>query len=393
MAFLTPMRQTPRPTMDEVVSLKSDYMDYHARRISQNRQDELFFKMKFQVPSPDGRSPLIAPSAYQIVEELINHVAAENPIFNVLKRTQDESEIRRAEKLTAWINGYWQSAEITLLLRRMLWYDCVRGCHVMRMVYDPGLWPLEPRPPVKPSDPGDIMALSENDLDDYANELAEYQDDKERYKDRYADWKQFTEERCPILTQTLDPMYCFWEPGIDPKKVFIVWDRPVDDIIKEHPDMYDDLRSVKSGTKLQWNEYYDEQDYAYWVESYGSRASFRNNSPPNSLASYFTARSNTKLTVQDLTPHRYGFFPFTIDGPWVTPLQDPECQYPSMYFAIKNMLQYESTLLTQIAHMIRVNGWAPLIVKTDRADAQKPVIDMSPGVVNYIELEEDARYL
>ncbi len=57
------------------------------------------------------------------------------------------------------------------------------------------------------------------------------------------------------------------------------------------------------------------------------------------------------------------------------------------------MLQYESSLLTQMAHMIRVNGWAPLVVKSDRAEGQKPLISMTPGVVNYIEETEDVKYL
>lgn len=392
MALLQPMRYVPRPTMEELYTLKNDYVGYHQRRIMVNREEEVFFKLQYQVPSPDGRSPLYSPAAYQIVEEMINHVAAENPTFNVLKRNEDEAEVKRSEKLTSWINGFWQSQDITLLLRKMLFHDCVRGCHVLRITYDPGQWPLEPVPPVMPEDK-DILAMSDKDLEEYAAELVAYSEAKSAYKDRYADWKSYTEEHCPIMPQVIDPMFAFWEPTDDPKRIFLVWDRTVDEIIKDHPEMYDELGGVKPGTKLQYVSYFDEWDYAVWVESYGSRVNFRNQPEDRGLRGSFNTRPNTVSTIRTPTRHGYGFFPFVVDGPWITPLADPENQYPSMYYAIKSMLMYESTLLTQVAHMIRVNGWAPLIVKTDRAEGQKPTIDMSPGAINYIETEEDARYL
>jgi hypothetical protein len=391
MARLESARYVPRPTMDELVALKNDYMDYHQRRVGMHRTDEVFFRLKYDVPSPDGRSPLYSPSGYQIVEDLINHVAAEDPAFNVLKRNADEDEIRRAEKQTSWVNGFWKASEITKLMRLMFWYDAVRGVHVFRVLYDPGAWPLEPEPPVKPIAPPDIELASEKIVEDYAISLAEWDEARSKYKDDHADWKTYAEEHCPIIPQLIDPMYAFWEPSDDPKRIFLVWDRTVDDIIKEHPTMWDDLSGIKPGTKIQWVEYFDEFDYCYWVESYGSRISFRNN--PSNLGAYFNSRPNAITTVQSLRRHNYGFFPFIIDGPWITPLQEPENKYPSIYFAIKNMIQYESTLLTQIAHMIRVNGWAPLVVKTDRSDSQKPIITMNPGDTNYIETEEDVRYL
>jgi hypothetical protein len=391
-ARLQPARYVPRPTFDELVALKNDYMDYHQRRIGNHRQDEQFFRMRYDVPSPDGRTPLYSPSAYQIVEELINHVAAETPTFNILKRNPDEDEIKRAEKLTAWINGFWKMADITKIMRLMFWFDCVRGCHVFRILYDPGAWPLEPEPPIKPVPPPDIELAAEKVVEDYAIDLAEWNELRSKYKDDHEDWKSYTEEHCPITTQVIDPIYAFWEPSDDPSRIFLVWDRTVDDIIKDHPQMWDDLGGIKPGTKLQWVEYYDEFDYCYWVESYGSRISFRNN-PQNVGGYFFNSRPNSIMQVQGLKRHGYGYFPFIIDGPWITPLQDPADQYPSIYYAIKSMIQYESTLLTQMAHMIRINGWAPLVVKTDRSDAQKPNIDMTPGVTNYIETEEDVRYL
>lgn len=386
MAVLTPMRYVPRPTMAELISLKQDYVDYHQRRIGINRQEEIFFKLKYDVPSPDGKSPLYSPAAYQIVEELINHVAAENPIFNILKRNPDESEIKRAEKLTSWINGYWQSVDLTKIMRLMLWHDAVRGCHVFRILYDPGAWPMEPKPPVKPLEPADLESASDDSLNEYLEELLEWEDYKDKYKEKYLDWKSYTEEHCPIIPQVLDPMYCYWEPSDDPRRIFLVWDRTVDEIIRDHPDMADDLGGIKPGTKLQWNEYYDEWDYAYWIESYGARVL-------QADGYGISRRSPTVRTVQEPKKHGYGFFPFIIDGPWITPLPEPENKYPSIYYAIKNMLQYESTLLTQIAHMIRINGWAPLIIKSDRAEGQKPIISMNPGEANYIEADEDVRYL
>lgn len=368
------LRRTPRPDFDELLRLKTDYTDWHQRRLMQHREDEDFFKLEYPVPTPDGKSTLISPSAYQTVEELINHVAAELPFFTVFPKNATQSALDLARKHTHWINGVWDVCLLSRLIRQILFYGAIRGCWVFRIRYDPGLWPAKPVPPVLPEEP-DLLTATDQEVIDYAAELVLYEIDRDKYREELAEWQDYTEEHFPITPEVIDPQYCFWEPAHDPGKVIVAWDRTVDDIIRNHPEAEDRLASMKPGSKVKWCEFYDDTYYAYWVESYGSR------------------QGSNVFEIQPPTEHGLGFFPFIIDGPWQTPLEDSDMRYPSIYFAIKNMLQYESTLLTQIAHMIRVNGWAPIVVKTDRPEGQKPVVDMNPGHVNYLEETEEIGYL
>jgi hypothetical protein len=370
------LRTRYRPEMEELYALKSDYASYHGRRLSQHKEDEVFYRLKYPVPSPDGRSALYSPAGYQIVQDLTNHVAAEFPTFNVLKRNMDEKEINRSEKLTAWLNGYWHATNLTLLLRKMLFFDAVRGCHVLKILYDPGQWPAKPEPPITPMEPENLLDDPEV-LIDYALELAMYKEEKDEYDEDKAEYDNYIEEHLPILPQLIDPQFCMWEPGDDPKRIIVAWDRTVDEVMKAHPQTIEYLGDARVGSKITWCEYFDEFDSAYWIEGSGGANS----------------RGSAPFVVKDLGPHNLGFFPFIIDGPWVSPLPDPEDHYPSIYFAIKNMLQYESTLLTQIAHMIRINGWAPIVIKSDRPDGQQPILDMTPGKANYFQADEDVRYL
>lgn len=369
-------KSRPRPSMDEIIDLKSDYTDWHQRRIQKHREDESFFTLQYEIPSPDGRSALKSPSGYQVVEDLINHMVAEYPTFNVMPRSQDESELRRSGKLTSWVGGFWRKIELTRILRQMLFHDAVFGCHVLRVMTDFARWPEIPERPDAPAEP-DFQTASPGEIDDYIAKLLDYEEARESYKGNHQDYLDYTEEHLPFVVEPIDPRYCFWEPTRDPERLVIAWDRTIDDILQAHPYAWSDLGNIKPGTKIQWCEYHDAFDSAYWVESYGSYG-----------------RGQGPVTIiQEPHAHGYGFFPFCIDGPWVTPLEDSDKRYPSLYFAIKAMLKYESTLLTQMAHMIRVNGWAPLIVKTDREGAMKPVISLEPGAINYIEQEEAASYL
>ena len=382
------IKARPRVTMQEILDLKSSYSQWHSRRIAQHKEDMTYFNLTYPVPSPDSKSPLKSPSGYQVVEQLINHLVAEYPTFHVMPRTSDESEQKKAGKLTSWVGGFWRRVELSKILREMLFFDAVRGCHVLRVQTNWSAWPIKPEPPEEPIEPGDFETAPSSEIADYVEKLLEYQNKHDKFKQDYADYLDYTEEHLPFKVRAIDPQYVFWEPTDDPKKVVIVWDRTVDDIIADHPYTYDLLGDIKPGTKVQFCEYHDEYESAYWTEAYGGQTGGM-----TSGASYVTTGGNRITYLQEPFEHGYGFFPFIIDGPWVTPLDESDKKYPSLYFAIKQMLQYESSLLTQMAHMIRVNGWAPLIVKTDRPDSMKPSISMQPGATNYLEQDEDAHYL
>src|SRR4029077_15519143 len=103
-----------RITHDEILQFKADLVTYHAKRMTNHKSDEQYFKLTYDVPTPDqGRDPLISPTGYQLVQEIRNHLVAEFPSITVRPRTVDESEQRRASKLTAWAQGFWQHVDLT----------------------------------------------------------------------------------------------------------------------------------------------------------------------------------------------------------------------------------------------------------------------------------------
>ncbi len=374
LVYLRDRRTTKK---EEILRLKQQYMSWHARRIAEHKKDQTYFDLEYPVPTPTGIDPLIVPTARTMVEELINHLIAEIPILNVFPRNADERAISQAGKLTVWLNGFWHAIDLRAFLRKLIWYDLVRGCHVVRLQYDPTLWPLEPEPPVAPADPeGDFIpggAIEQQ----WIEELLDYKRLKDRYEDKMQDWKDYTEENIPIQVDVLAPENCFWEPTEKPRKIVLAWERTIADILSEFPTTGEYFSGMDPTRKVQFCEWCDEEVRGVWVESFRGKAM---------AAPYW---------IMEPEEHDYGFFPYYIDGPWKTPADTSDKMYPSTYKSSRSMLQYESTLATQRAHLIRATGYAPLIIKTPTAmsDAQKPIIDMSPAKANYLMPEEDAKYL
>ncbi len=367
----------------DILQFKTDLVSYHARRLAVHRSDEQYFKLTYDVPTPDqGADPLISPTGYQLVQEIINHLIAEFPTINVRPRTVDESENTRASRLTAWANGFWQHVDLTYILRMLLWHDCVRGCHVLRLLHDPSIWPKEPVAPEEPVEPAGITDINDPELIAYFEELVEYVEDREDYRDEKQAWTQETQENLPIFVDVIDPRYVFWEPAQKPGRCVVLWERTADEVMQNFPETIDYLETMKSGTKVTWCEYWDEFEYAYWIE-------------PIAAGGRTTRGSTAPYWVRGVKKHGFGFFPFIIDGPWVTPLDEPEFRYPSLYYATKAFLQYESTLYTRMAHIFNKLGWPALLVTTPDAKGggKPPQIDMNPGAINYLDEGEKAEFL
>lgn len=372
-----------RITQDEILQFKADLVTYHSRRLSIHKEDEQYFKLTYNVPTPDqGRDPLISPTGYQLVQEIINHIVAEFPTIDIRPRTVDESENVRASKLTAWINGFWQHVDLFALMRDMLFFDCVRGCHVLRLMMDSSIWPKEPIPPVEPVEPADLTDITDPAITQYFDDLVTYVQDREDYRAALDEWTQETQDNLPIFVDVIDPRYILWEPTPNPKRCVVQWERTVDEVMETYPSTIKYLDTMRSGSKVTWCEYWDDTEYAYWIEpiSSGGRT-VRGNSFP--------------YWVKGVKKHKFGFFPFIVDGPWVTPLEEPEMRYPSIYYATKAFLQYESTLYTRMAHIFNKLGWPALIVTTPDAKGggKPPVIDMNPGAINYLDEDEKAAFL
>ncbi len=388
MPSLYPMSITPQTNYRddgkrEIVQLKSEYRMWHTSRIAQHRIDETYFNRTFNIPTPPENPPLYLPTARNLVNDLVNHLIAEIPIISVLPRHLDEKYQKQSATVTNWVNGYWHQAELTRILRQMLLWDAIRGCHVMRVLYDAKAWPLRPLRPLEPDEPDDLVNASDSIFTKYIDDLLDYQDDLDSYEKRLDRYKEDTQDVMPIITQILDPQYVFWEPVMppeEPKAAVISYDRPIGEIARLHPEAQAYLDWMKPNQKVQWNEWWSETEYAYWIESYA--ASSKNaNAMPN--------------WIQEPRRHGYGFFPLIIDGPWVTPLEQADRRYPSIYEPIRSVLQYESTLMTQMAWVIKKNSYAPLKVFTDQPEGQRPEPNMRPGGINYLDpsIQEDMSFL
>ena len=366
---------------DAILRLKEDYRQFHAKRLQRHKADEAYFTLDYYVPTPaQDREPLKAPTAFQLTEELISHIIADIPVISVMPRSKDKSSQTLASKQTAWATGYWRKVFITRLLRKLLWFYAVRGCGVVRVICDDHTWPKEPVPPVEPQEPMDVTNPNSPELLDYADELVEYIDAEDRYKTRHKKWKEQAEERIPIKVDVIDPQWVLWEPSDDPSRCVITWDRTVDEVMLRHPETEEWLSSFKPGTKVTWCEYWDDTYVAYWLEPSGTSAG---------------GVLGGSRWVLHPTKHDYGFFPIVIDGPWRNPLQDADKMYPSIYFAIRSLLQYESSLITNMAHLFRKLGWPALLINTENAynDQGKPKLSMTPGSHNYLDVQEQAHYL
>uniref|UniRef100_A0A6H1ZM05 Portal protein n=1 Tax=viral metagenome TaxID=1070528 RepID=A0A6H1ZM05_9ZZZZ len=377
-------------TAQEIIKLAAELPGYYKTRNAQFLEDEKFFTKEFKIPMPKGKKALILPTGPMVVINGINHLSRSYPKCTVPRRANTDTAQDDAEAISNYLNAQWymlQSQQSKSITRDALFYAFVRGPSVFKVLYDPDAWPDEPEEPEMPEgydgEVGSLPVTSREQFIATLDSFAEYEVDRDNWKHDFEEWEAQVEVQLPYSVQVRDPQFVFPEPGVDPPSYVIeIYESTWAYIKKAWPEMNEvgeegesQFPSMNDTDKLQWVEYWDKD--SYWYGIYNSK---------RGMASKL---DNWREAVP-VKRHNWGFVPYVIWGGWSSPLEKPEFQYQSVYYAIKDLLGYESALFSQRAHIIRKYAWPALKVKSDRKDFK---FNPEEGAINYFREGEDAIYM
>lgn len=377
-------------TPEEIIRLASELPAYYSQRDVLFTKDQQFFTKTFDIPMPKGKKALMLPTGPMVVINGINHLSRSYPKCSMPRRADTDIAQRDAETISNFLNAMWymlQSQRSKSLTRDALWYAFVRGPSVFKVLHDPNAWPSAPEEPVMPdgydADVGEWTVSSKAELDETLSNFAQYEVDYEDWKQKRDEWEGQIETNMPFTVQVRDPMYVYPEPGVDPPGyVLEVYESTWAYIRKQWPEMSrigDDqpnhFENLKDQDKVRWVEYWDDEHF--WYGIYDAR---RGN----------LQKLDNWRQARPMQRHGWGFVPYVIWGGWSAPIDKPEFQYQSVYYAIRDLIPYECALFSQRAHIIRKYTWPTIKVKASRPNFKfKP----DEGEINYFQEGEDATYM
>mgnify|MGYP001576190156 CR=1 FL=1 len=367
------------PEVADLQTLKRQLVNRCATRNNEMALDEQFFLLTFPTKVPASMTLRRASTGYNIVRELMAHLLAEMPIIRVPRRNDTEVAQRQAEKLVAFYNGAWHRLGGQRVLSRLIWYGAVRGPMALRVLPDMGR-------PDSPEDPGpqpkldddfflddDSAARFADEIDTWLRRRAAYEASRERFDN-------YVSDHMPILIDAIDPKYVYPEPTETPRYAFLSWRRPAADIRRVWGQEL--LGDTPDTENVHWTEFWSEESYAYWVEYY-----------PGVRQSVGTPYKSSPRTEWLMEPkkHGFGFMPIIIDGAYETPLPEPERQYLSIYYPMRDALTAETEAVSQRATLREKLAWSILMIKTERQNTFR--LQTQPGAPNYIYPDEDISFI
>lgn len=368
------------PEVNDLLTLKRQLSNRCATRNTQMDIDETFFFLTFPTKVPSSFTLRRASTGYNVVRELMAHLLAEMPIIRVPRRNDTEVAQLQAEKLIAFYNGAWHRLGGQKILSRLIWYGAVRGPMVLRVLPDMNR-PDAPEPPGRqPELPEDFLLDDESartfaeDVDTWLRKRARHDTETERYEN-------YMRDHIPILVDAIDPRYVYPEPIETPRYAFLSWKRPAADIRRVWGQ--DMLADTPDSDDVYWTEFWSEDYYAYWAEYYP--ATMR--APVQSV---YAKQPTTEWLIEPVK-HGFGFMPIIIDGPFETPLAEPEKRYQSIYYPMRDALTAETEAVSQRATLREKLAWSILTMKTERGQSFR--LQTQPGQPNYIYPDESIEFI
>lgn len=331
----------------QLPQLVSDLQGHYMNRNNLLKEMRNCYFMKPPNSKPANTRWIQSPTGHNAVNMFVDMLNANYPIMKVPARGPAKDETRRAAQTSRFLKGLWERSERRIrqpLFRYLYWSAAVYGYMVTKVLYDPTEWGAYPQP--------------------------QQWEDEGRYHVRVADWYLKRPTTMPVRLQVRNPMNVMPQPvgtGEMYNYVVEVYQRRVADI-----------RAVWGAGVLpnrletdivEWVEYWDKQARAYMADG---------------------------IPVSDLEPHGYNLMNYIIGRAYPLPESDPEYQGVSILYAMADMVNYESELLSQQGTAISRYSWPTVLARWNATDPKTgtPVaLDLRPGAINYLDEDEKIEYL
>ena len=293
------------PSVEEVLSLKRDGMEYFSGLHRQCLEAENYYFLRFPIAHPKDVEPIVPATARAIVNVGTDHVDVNNLAIDVPLASPRAAA--RAERIQKFLIGTWMQTKEPVL-RTSVRHAFLYGIAWRKRMFAPEMWPDAPK------------------FDDYAS-TGDYHEALSTFMDKRA-------LTYPIVAKNVNPKNLIWDDSRAGRKwVIEFYERGTKDIAQRYPEWI----PKTSGKRLSdWTEYWDDTWCMYIADNEAVWGPYR---------------------------HGYGFIPYVPlipnnsldydDGP-------PQDRYQGILYPIRSLLETEARLISQYEAIVRQVAWRTL---------------------------------
>ena len=317
------------PTLDDILNLKDDYMEYFEGFRHQCAEEEKYYMGENKVPVPEGMNvdPVRPATATSLINVAADHVDVANFAIDVPLASRRATA--RAEKLKKFYIGCWQSikepVKKTAVKQAFLY-----GISFMKLMFKADAYPDSPN------------------IEDYqtVNEDGEtILFDETLYKNDLQDFLDKRKITFPFVVKNVNPTNLIWDDSKD----------QIDWVIEHYEHESKDMRKRYP----QWASEKKDHEMATYMEYWDGE---------------YAAGLADEQIVWGPIKHGYGFLPFFPVIPANSINFDagsPETRYRGILKPVHSLLDAEARLMTQNEAILRQYAWRTLDFHGNRQSAQE----------------------
>ncbi len=311
-------------TEKDLVELKNDMVTYfsklHAEMVIDEKYHDLDFTDQLSLPSKFASQGVILPTAREVVETAVDHIAPNNRRVEVPRRAGNQAAAKQAKLLRRFYAAllfYLEQGAPVSPFREILKHLTVWGISVAKFSYDERKWMDKPAPGM--------------DLEE---------------------WRNFQATNMPFNLQILHPSEVLFDPWHDPSEwVLQVSKKYVGDLISTYPD-WGNPRNHKRIAKVDVIEFWSTSHRAVLINKneWGLKGGVVEN----------------KATIH---PYIIGSSGLGIDGSEHT----PDKRFVGILRYLRGILQSESRNYSIADIVMKSGAWPVRVLVGDRASEVGPL--------------------
>jgi hypothetical protein len=332
------------PTINELKELKISTMSHYGQLQKELKEDERYYDLNFtdslNLPRKFTQEATVLPTAREVVDTAVDHVAPGFRRVTVAKRADTEAATIQAAKIKAFCEAllnYFERLGKTNPYRESNKHLGIYGVSIYKLQYDQRKWTPEPK-------------------------REQYRSD-EAFKEAHEEWKFSRAECMPFSLQVLNPMHVLFDPFNDePQWVIEYGKKHVCQLREDYPN-WPNERNMKDYDQAEYIEWWNNTERAVIIDGQAG----------------MKARDGSGIMK-----HKWRVHPYIIGSSgwgYIDSENKPEKRYVGMLRFIRSLLEAESRNYSIADIVIKAGAWPVRVAKGDRAN-EMPAINLEYGQVH-----------
>lgn len=343
-------------TQEDIIKYQADLVKYYENLHGELNTKENVYNGVMTFKVPDGFDKHVPPTAFNRLEQGVNHLSALKLKIEVPERKSTKQATEQSGELTQFCSKVRDQIGLSDFMDpiRQLEKDLfIFGVGYLKgPIWDYDVWDDEPEP--------------------------EKGKTADEYREALAAWKAHREAAFPVKVAHVDPRLVFPDPSFPPKFFYETVTRKAIMINNNWPDWNFGNGRFEPFENIEWNEYWDEKRRFFWV------------SKGKDFRMPITEISDGK-EVSGVRPNIYGYVPYSggysglgRKGKNCLP-EDMAC---GMLDRVIDSLKAEARLKTACDAATQLAAWNNLVADEEGG---KIDLDFSPAALNRVPREANLR--